>query len=121
MIENIRAVFENEEEHCYKPKRVSCFRKNNYTEHEINGDKNSNFSLDKYLNKIKHYLRNIITDLQNSDTCKTQVTIASNIKSSKDSEEQRAMRTPSDNIKCTLYNDENEVINELFESLRSRD
>ena len=43
MIENIRAVFENEEEHCYKPKRVSCFRKNNYTEHEINGDKNSNF------------------------------------------------------------------------------
>ena len=87
IIENIRAVFENEEEHCYKPKRVSCFRKNNYTEHEINGDKNSNFSLDEYLNKIKHYLRNIITDLQNSDTCKTQVTIASNIKSSKDSEE----------------------------------
>ena len=87
IIENIRAVFENEEEHCYKPKRVSCFRKNNYTEHEINGDKNSNFSLDEYLNKSKHYLRNIITDLQNSDTCKTQVTIASNIKSSKDSEE----------------------------------
>ena len=49
--------------------------------------KNSNFSLDEYLNKIKHYLRNIITNLQNSDTCKTQVTIAINTKSSKDSEE----------------------------------
>ena len=78
---------ENEEEHCYNPKRVSCFWKNNYTEHEIKSDKNSNFSLDEYLNKIKHYLRNIITDLQNSDTCKTQVTIAINIKSSNDSEE----------------------------------
>ena len=87
MIENIRAVFENEEEHCYKPKRVSCFRKNNYTEHEINGDKNSNFSLDEYLNKIKHYLRNIITDLQNSDTFKNHLTIAINFKSSKDAEE----------------------------------
>ena len=30
------------------------------------------------------------------------------------------MQSSSDNIKCTSYNDANEVVNELFESLRSR-
>ena len=35
---------------------------------DSNGDKNRNFSLDEYLNKIRPYLRNIIIDLQNSDT-----------------------------------------------------
>ena len=29
--------------------------------------KNRNLSLDKYFNKIKPYLRNIITDIQNFD------------------------------------------------------
>ena len=35
---------------------------------DSNGDKNRNLSLDEYLNKIRPYLRNIIIDLQNSDT-----------------------------------------------------
>ena len=30
------------------------------------------------------------------------------------------MYSSSDNIKCTSYNDANEVVNELFESLLSR-
>ena len=30
------------------------------------------------------------------------------------------MQSSSDNIKCTSYNDANEVVNEFFESLRSR-
>ena len=40
--------------------------------------KNTNLSLDEYLNKIGPYLRNIIIDLQNSDTWKIQLTIAIN-------------------------------------------
>ena len=67
MIRDIRTVFE-EEEYYYKSKRVGGFWNNNYIEYERNGDKNSNLSLDEYLNKIKPYLRNIIIDLQNSDT-----------------------------------------------------
>ena len=38
-------LFEREEDN-YKPKRVSSFWNNNDIEHESNGDKNSNLSLD---------------------------------------------------------------------------
>ena len=64
IIINIRTLFEQEkEEDYYKPKRVSNFWNNNYIEYKSNGDKNSNLSLDKYLNKIEAYLRNIIINL----------------------------------------------------------
>ena len=65
-------------------------------------------------------MRNIIIDLQNSDTWKIQLTIAINFISLKDGKEERVMYSRSDNIKFTSYNDANVVIDELFESLRSR-
>ena len=65
-------------------------------------------------------MRNIIIELQNSDTWKSQITIAINFISSKDTEEERVMHSNSDNIKFTSYNDANEVVNELFESLPSK-
>ena len=40
----------------------------NYIEYENNGDRNINLSLDNYLNKIEPNLRDIIIDVQNSDT-----------------------------------------------------
>ena len=43
-----------------------------------------------------------------------------NFISPKDTEEEREMYSSSDNIKFTSYNDENEIVNELFESLFSR-
>ena len=43
-----------------------------------------------------------------------------NFLSSKDAEEERIMHSGSGNIKLTSYNDANEVIDELFESLRLR-
>ena len=64
---DIRTLFEQEEDY-YKPKRVNIFWSNNYIEYESNGDENRNVSLDEYLYKIEPYLRNIIIDLQNSDT-----------------------------------------------------
>ena len=70
------------------PKRVSNFWNNNYIEYEINGDRNRNLSLDKYLNKIESHLRNIIIDLQNSDTCKIELTIAINFIYSNNAEEE---------------------------------
>ena len=103
-----------------KSKRVINFWNNNYIEYERNGIRNRNISLNEYLNKINSYLRNIIIDLQSSDTSKIQLTIAINFISSKDTEEEHVMHSLNDNAKLTSYNDANEVVNELFESLRSR-
>ena len=65
-------------------------------------------------------MRNRIIDLQNSDTRKIQLTIAIKFISSKDVEEERVMHSRSDNTKFTSCNDANEVVDELFASLRSR-
>ena len=114
---DIRTLFEQQEDY-YKPKRVNNFWNDNYIEYESNGDKNRNLSPDEYLNKIKPQLWIIIIDLQNSDTWKIQITIAINFTCSKDVEEEHVMHSRSDNIKLTSYNNANEVVGELFESLR---
>ena len=74
----IRTLFEQKEDY-YEPKWVSNFSNNTYIEYESNGDKNRNLSLDKYLNKIKLYVRNTIIDLENSDAWKIQLTTAINL------------------------------------------
>ena len=75
IIRDIKTLFQQEEDY-YKPKRVSSFWNNSYSEYESNGDKNNNVSLDEYLIKIKPYLKDIIIDLESSDTWKIQLTIA---------------------------------------------
>ena len=75
----------------YGPKWVCNVWNNNYIDYESNGVKNRNLSLDEHLNKIKSILRNVIINLQNSDTWKIQLTIAINFISSKDSEEKCVM------------------------------
>ena len=83
---------------------------------ENNGDQNRTLSLDKYLNRTKPYLRNIIIDLQNSDAWKIQLTIAINFISSKDAEEERVMYSRRDNTKnFTSYGVANKIVHELFE------
>ena len=62
-------------------------------------------------------MRNIMIDIQNSDTWKIQLTIAINFIFSKDTEQERVMYSMSDNIKFTSYNEANENVNELLESL----
>ena len=62
-------------------------------------------------------MRNIIFNLQNSDIWKIQLTIAINIVSSKDTEEERVTHLNSDNIKFTSYSEVTEIVNELFKSL----
>ena len=119
IITDIRILFEQEKDY-YELKRVIKFWKINYIKYESNGDKNRNLPYDEYLNKIGTYLRNIIINLQNSDTWKIQLTIAINFISSKDTEEERVMHLNSDNVEFTSYNDANEVVNELFTSLRSK-
>ena len=61
---------------------MSNFQNNNYIAYESNGDKNRNLLLQESLNKNKPFLRNIIIDLQNSDTWKIQLIIVINFISS---------------------------------------
>ena len=60
-------------------------------------------------------MKDIVIHLQSSDTWKVQLTIAINFIASKDTEEEHVMYSRSENVIFTPYNDENEVVNELFE------
>ena len=53
MIRNIRTIFQQQEEDCYKPERVNNFWSSSSIEYESNDDKNRNLSLDEYLHKIE--------------------------------------------------------------------
>ena len=88
-IRDTKTLFELEEDY-YKPKRVRSFWNNNYIEYESNGDKNNSFLLDEYLYETKPQevtLKDIIIDLQSSDTWKIQLTITIKFISSTGSEE----------------------------------
>ena len=52
------------------------FWNNKYIEYESNGDSNKDLPLEEYFDKLKSYLRDIMIDLQNSDTWKIHLTIA---------------------------------------------
>ena len=63
IVRDIRTLFEQEDDADYfERKRVSNFLNNNYIEYKSNGDRNKNLSLDRYLDKIEPYLRDVITD-----------------------------------------------------------
>ena len=61
-------------------------------------DKNKNLSVNEYLNELKPYLKDIITDFQKSGTWKIQCTIAINFLSSKDLDEEQIMDSKTDNM-----------------------
>ena len=84
--------------------------------YESNGDKNENLSIKEYLEEIKPNLKNIINDLQKSDTWKIQLTIAINFISSKDIGEESIMHLNNGNIAVMAYDKADEVIEEYFES-----
>ena len=91
-------TFFKQEDDYYKPIRVGNFWNNNYVEYESSGDRNKNISVKEYLDKIKPYLRDIIINLQKSDTWKIQLTIAINFLSSKDVDEERVKQSKTVNI-----------------------
>ena len=65
-------------------------------------------------------MRSTIINLQNTDKWNLQLTIAINVVSSKDDEEEFVMHLDSDNIKFTSFSELNDVIENLFKSLRSK-
>ena len=78
VLRDIQNLFKHEEQNYYKPVRVSNFWSNNYIEYESKNDRNKALSIKQYLNKIRPYLEDIISNLRKSDTWKIQLTIANN-------------------------------------------
>ena len=68
ILRDVKNLFEHKEENYYKLVRVNDIWSNNYIEYDMK----------EYLNKIKPYLKDIINNLKKCDTCKIQLTIASN-------------------------------------------
>ena len=61
-----------------------------------------------------------MNNLKTSDTWKIQLTIAINFISSKDNDEERVMYSKSHNIEMMINDRAEEVIEEIFQSRRSR-
>ena len=121
ILRNIMNLFEHEEEeNYYKPVRVSNFGGNNYIEYESNGDRNKTLSVEEYLKKISPHLKDTINNLKKSGTWKIQLTTANNIISCLDNDEEHVMRSKSDNIEIMINDEADEVIKELFNSLKNR-
>ena len=57
---------------------MSNFWSKNYIEYKGNGERNRTTSVEKYLNNIRPYLKDIKNNLKKSDTWKIQLTIANN-------------------------------------------
>ena len=120
ILRDIRNLFENEEEENYcKPVKVSNFWSNNYIEYEGNDDRNKTLSVEKYLNEIRTYLKDIINDLKKSDTWKIQLTLAKNFFSSIYNDEELVMHSKSDYIEI-MINDLEKDIEKVFKSLQNK-
>ena len=120
IIRDIKTLLKQEDDY-YKPISVGNFWNINYIKYESSGDRNKNLSVKEYFDKIKPYLRDIIINLQKSDTWKIQLTTAINFISSEDVDEKCVVHSKSNNIEFMSYDEVvNEVVNELFESLLLR-
>ena len=107
-------------ENYYEPVRVSNFWSSNYVKYKSNGDRNKTLSVEEYLNKVRPYLKDIINNLKKSDTWKPQLAIANNFISSLDNDEECAIHSKSDKIEIKINDEADEVIKELFDSLKNR-
>ena len=62
IVRDIKRFFKKEEDY-YKPVTLGNFWNNSYVKYEINSDRN------KHQSTIKLYLKDIINNIQKSDTC----------------------------------------------------
>ena len=76
------------------------------------------YQLNKYLNKIVPYLKHIINNLKKSESWKIQLTKTINFISSKDNgednEEEHVMHSKSDKKEIMINDKEDEVVQHLF-------
>ena len=100
----------------YKPKLNKSGYNKNYGQYESKGDKI--LSLKEYLNLIENYLRELLEEYKQKGEWKVQLTIEVNFISLKPgSDETRIMYTRSDNIEIMFVDNNDGIIEQLFESL----
>ena len=103
----------------YKPTIVKSGYNNNYIEYRSEGDKL--LTIEKYLNLMKPYLRELINDHKKKGEWKIQLTAQINFISLRTgSDETRVMHTRSANKEFMNGSDTDEIIKELFKSLLQR-
>ena len=83
-ISDIRNRFELENVEYYKPIKVGNFYSINDIEFDCNGDRDKKLLIQEYLSKVQPYLKDIMINLQKSDTWEIQLRIANNFISSID-------------------------------------
>ena len=99
----------------YKPKLNKSGYNKNCAQYESKGDKIIN--LKEYLNLIDKYLRELLEEYKQKEEWKVQLTIEVNFISLKPgSDETRIMYTRSDNIEIIFDDDNDDIIEQLFES-----
>ena len=100
----------------YKPKLTKSGYNKNYVQYKSNGDKI--LSLKEYLNLTEKYLRELIEQYKLKGEWKVQLTIEVNFISQKPgSDETRIKYTKSDNTEIMFGDDNDDIIEQLFESL----
>ena len=114
-----RNLFEHEREklNLLLASKIGNFWSNNYIEYKNNGDRNQTLLVEKYLNKSRPYLKEIINDINKSDTWKIQLTVTVNYIFSTGNNEGRVTQSKSDNIKIMINYKTDEGIEELFDWL----
>ena len=101
------------------PVRGSNFWSNNYIQNKSNDDRNKTLSVWQYCNKTRSYLKDIVNNPKKSDSCKIQLTIANNFISSTDYDEDHVMYSKSETIEIMINDETDEVIKQLFRSLKN--
>ena len=100
----------------YKPKLNKSGYNKNYAQYESKGDKI--LSLKEYLNLIETYLRELLEEYKRKGEWKVQLTMEVNfILLKPGSGETRIMYTRSDNMEIMFGDDNDDIIEQLFESL----
>ena len=87
---------------------------------KVKGVRRIILSREGYHNRTRPCFKDIINNLKKSDPWKIQLTIANKFIPSTDNNEERVMHSKNDYIKTMINNEAEEVIKELYDSLKKK-
>ena len=104
----------------YEPKEVKNAFDGSYMLYESRGDKDNKLAIYEYFDIIKPYLRDMIDNHKARGEWKIQLTMRIIFVSFTDANETRETHTKSDNITIMRGVENEDIINELFNTFRKR-
>ena len=108
------------EEDYYDPKEIRSAFNGSYVLYESKGNKDAKLALWEYFNKIKPYLRDMIDNHKAKGEWKIQLVMRIIFISFLDANETQVMHTKSDNIIIMSGIEAEDIINDLFNTFRTR-